>query len=64
MKNHFILKRCKKKVFLDLGFLAENNDFIIKRKLREVNISPLEAFRLKCVIDALPLGSKRLQRYL
>ena len=64
MKNHFILKRCKKKVFLDLGFLAENNDFIIKRKLRELNISPLEAFRLKCVIDVLPLGSKRLQRYL
>ena len=46
MKNHFILKRCKKKVFLDLGFLAENNDFIIKRKLRELNISPLEALGL------------------
>ena len=48
MENPFILKCCQKKVFL----LDENNDFIIKSKLRELNISPLEAFRL---IDSLPL---------
>ena len=35
--------------------LDENNDFIIKSKLRELNISPLEAFSLMSVIDALPL---------
>ena len=39
--------------FRDL--IDENNDFIIKSKLRELNISPLKAFRLMSVIDALPL---------
>ena len=41
----FYLKRCKKKGILRLaGLLDENNDFITKSKLRELNISPLEAF--------------------
>ena len=41
---------------LRLGdLLDENNDFIIKSNLRELNISPLVAFRLMSVIDALPL---------
>ena len=38
-----------------LDFTDDNNDFIIKSKLRELNISPLEAFRLMSVIDAIPL---------
>ena len=46
----------QEKGILKLGdLLDENNDFIIKSKLRELNISPLEAFRLMSVIDALPL---------
>ena len=45
---------------LRLGdLLDENNDFIIKSKLREFNISPLEAFRLMSKIDALPLEWRR-----
>ena len=56
MENHFISKRCKKKDILRLGdLLDESNEFIIKSKLRELNISPLEAFRLMSVFDALPL---------
>ena len=62
-EKSFYFKTLEEKGILRFGVLAEN-DFIFKRKLRELNISPLEAFRLKCVIDALPLGSKRLQRYL
>ena len=38
-----------------LDFTDDNNDFIIKSKLRELNISPVEAFRLMSVIDAIPL---------
>ena len=44
----------QEKGILKLGdLLDENNDFIIKSKLRDLNISPLEAFRL--MIDAPPL---------
>ena len=54
MENHF--KTLQEKGILRLGdLLDENNDFIIKSKLRELNISPLEAFRLMSVIDAPPL---------
>ena len=52
----FYFKTLQEKGILRLGdLLDENNDFIIKSKLRELNISPLEAFRLKSVIDALAL---------
>ena len=52
----FYFKTLQEKGILRLGdLLDESNDFIIKSKLRELNISPLEAFRLMSVIDALPL---------
>ena len=35
--------------------ISENNKLITKYKLRELNISPLDAFRLTCVIEALPI---------
>ena len=34
--------------------ISEDNELITKYKLRELNISPLDAFRLTCVIEALP----------
>ena len=34
--------------------ISENNELITKHKLRELNISPLDAFRLTCVIEAIP----------
>ena len=34
--------------------IAENNELITKHKLRELNISPLDALRLTCVIEAIP----------
>ena len=52
----FYFKTLQEKGILILGdLLDESNEFIIKSKLRELNISPLEAFRLMSVIDALPL---------
>ena len=37
--------------------ISDNNELIVKnnRRLRELNISPLDAFRLFALIDALPL---------
>ena len=34
--------------------IPENNELVTKHKLRELNISPLNAFRLTCVIGAIP----------
>ena len=52
----FYFKTLQEKGLLRLGdLLDDNNDFVIKSKLRELNISPLEAFRLMSVIDAIPL---------
>ena len=34
--------------------ISENNELITKHKLRELNISPLDAFRLTCVVEAIP----------
>ena len=36
--------------------ISDNNQFIVKsnHKLRELNISPLDFFRLTSVIDAIP----------
>ena len=52
----FYFKTLQEKGILRLGdLLDESNEFIIKSKLRELDISPLEAFRLMSVIDALPL---------
>ena len=34
--------------------ISENNELTTKHKLRELNISPLDAFRLACVIEAIP----------
>ena len=39
--------------------ISENNELITKHKLRELDISPLDAFRLFCVIDALPTEYRR-----
>ncbi|KAL9967827.1 hypothetical protein ACROYT_G026124 [Oculina patagonica] len=39
--------------------IAENNELITKHKLRELNISPLDAFRLTCVIEAIPTEWRR-----
>ena len=51
----FYFKTLQEKGILRLGdLLDENNDSIVKSKLRELNISPLEAFRLMSVIDAIP----------
>ena len=36
--------------------IAENNEPIMKCKLREVNVSPLDAFQLASVNDALPVA--------
>ena len=36
--------------------IAENNEPITKCKLREVNVSPLDAFQLASVNDALPVA--------
>ena len=58
MENPFYFKMLQGKGILRLGdLLDENNDLIIEstRKLRELNISPLDAFRLMSVINALPL---------
>ena len=37
--------------------ISDNNDLIVKNnhRLRELNISPLDAFRLLALTDALPL---------
>lgn len=37
--------------------ISNNNELIVKtnRRLRELNISPIDAFRLLALIDALPL---------
>ena len=37
--------------------ISDNNEFIVKsnHRLRELNISPLDIFRLISVIDALPV---------
>ena len=45
----------QEKGILRLGDLLDENNDIIKSKLRELNSSPLEAFRLMSVIDAIPL---------
>ena len=39
-----------------MGQISDNNEFIIKNiyKLRGLNISPLDIFRLISVIDAIP----------
>ena len=34
--------------------ISEDNELISKHKFRELNISPLDAFRLTCVIEAIP----------
>ena len=39
--------------------ISENNELITKHKLRELDISPLDAFKLFCVIDALPTEYRR-----
>ena len=35
--------------------ISDNNELIIENKLRGLNISPLDAFRLVSLIDALPV---------
>ena len=52
----FYFKTLQEKGILRLGdLLDQNNDFFIKSKLRELNTSPLDAFRLMSMIDDLPL---------
>ena len=59
----FYFKTLQEKGVLQLGdLLDKNNDFIINSKLRELNISPLESFRLMSVIDALPLERREKRK--
>ena len=39
---------------LRIGDLISEDNKLITNKLRELNVSPLDAFRLTCVIEALP----------
>ena len=45
------------------GLISDNNEFIVKsnHRLRELNISPLDIFRLISVIDALPVECRNSQ---
>jgi len=48
---------------LELGHLvSEDNEPIARHKLRQFNISPLEVFKLCCVIDSLPAEWRRFLR--
>ena len=40
---------------LRIGDLISEDNTLITNKLRELNVSPLDAFRLTCVIEALPI---------
>ena len=51
----FYFKTLQEKGLLRLWDLLDDDNDVIKSKLRELNISPLEAFRLMSVIDAIPL---------
>lgn len=56
-RKSFHFKTFQEKGILRLGDLPdENNDFTIKSKPKELNISPMDAFRLVSVIDALSLA--------
>ena len=51
-------KKLAEKGIIKIGELISDNDELIvknNRRLRELNISPLNAFRLLDLIDALPL---------
>ena len=37
------------------GDLISEDNKLVTNKLRELNVSPLDAFRLTCVIEALPI---------
>ena len=55
--------RLADKGILRLGDLvSEDNELITRHKLREFNISPLDVFKLCCVIDALPAEWRRFLR--
>ena len=47
-------KRLVEKGIIRIGDLIAENNKIITSKLRELNLSPLDAFQLFSVIDALP----------
>lgn len=55
--NLFILEISQKKEFLEWGILSPIWTYCQKQfgKLREINISPLDAFRFVSLIDALPV---------
>ena len=42
--------------------MSEDNELITGHKLREFNISPLDVFKLCCIIDALPAEWRRFLR--
>ena len=46
--------RLAKKGILRIGDLISEDNMLITNHLRELNISPLDAFLLICVIEALP----------
>ena len=51
-------KTLAEKGIIKIGdLISDNNELIVKnnRRLRKLNISPLDAFRLLALIDALPL---------
>ena len=48
-------KTLAEKGILRIGdLISENNELIIKRKVRELNLTPLDLFRLVSVVNALP----------
>ena len=45
----------KERGILRIGDLISEDNKLITNKLRELNVSPLDAFRVTCVIGALPI---------
>jgi len=56
-KSVYFKKLAEKGIIRIGDLISDNNELIVKnnRRLRELNISPLDAFRLLTLIDALPL---------
>ena len=56
--NSVYFKTLAEKGIIKIGdLISDNNELIVKNnhRLRELNISPLDAFRLLALTDALPL---------
>ena len=60
-KSVYFKKLAEKGIIRIGDLISDNNELIVKnnRRLRELNISPLDAFRLLTLIDALPLECRK-----